>query len=447
VSIGTVEIPELPGGRPLVGHALQILRRPLEFLERQRAYGDVVMFRLGRQAAYIVNTPETTWDLLVGQGHRVTKGSLYKELSLLGGNGIANSEGDFHRSQRRLIQPTFHRQQIARYTDIMRDVTLEISAGWTDGETVDLDELTHEIAATVASRSLFSSKLGVEVAREVHSCMPILFRGVGRRTYAPSKLLSVLPTPENRRFAAANSRLHGLVDHVIARHRAEAAARDDFPSRLLAARDKDSGGAMTDRQVHDEAMTLLVGATESSAIMMRWVFHMLYRHPRVEERMHSELDQVLAGRAPDFADIAKLEYLDRVITETLRIYPAGWLFTRSPVTDIEIGRYRIPAEANVFCSPYVLHRDPRSFPEPDTFDPDRWLPERAESIPRGAYMPFGNGARKCIGDTFALTELAIVVATLARHWRLRLPPGAPTRARARTTLYPEPVSVILQRRG
>lgn len=447
VSPAHAQVPTLPGGWPLVGHIWWLFRTPLPFLERQRSYGDVVKFRLGRRDAYLINTPELTRELLVSRGNEVTKGPLFEKLKLIGGNGIATSEGDFQRRQRRLVQPAFHRERIASYARIMRDVALEKIAEWRDGQVVAGHEYTHDIATVAACRCLFSTDLGTDATRELADCLPVVTQGAARRAYMPFEWLFKLPTPGNRRFSDAHRRMHDCVDRLIARYRAERVDRDDVLSMLLTARDEHGiAGAMSDQQVHDEVLTLLGGAAETSSATILWVFYMLDRYRWAEQRVHAELDRVLGDRDPEFDDISQLVYLNRVITETMRLFPFGWLVTRSPDTDIQIGGYRIPAGATVFWSQYVLHRDSRSFSEPDVFDPDRWLPERATSIPRDAYLPFGLGGRMCIGKPFALMQIPIVVATIGRRWRLRLPANTPIRPIVETTLHPEPLPVTLERR-
>lgn len=440
------EVPTLPGGWPVVGHGLRLLRAPLPFLKRQRAHGDVVRFRLGRRYAYLVNTPEVTRQLLAGRGHEATDRPLVEEMKLLAGHGLGTSEGDFQRRQRRFVQPVFHRERLARYTRTMREVALEQIASWRDGQAIAAHEHLRDIARVTVCRCLFSADVRAEATREITHCLPIVIQGTAKRAYTPAEWIFRLPTPDNRRFAAAHRLIHGAVDRLIAQYRTEGVDHDDVLSTLLAARDEHTNEGMTDQQVHDEVLTLLSGTTETSSAAVLWAFYMLRHHPWAEQRVLAELNHVLGDRDPDFDDIPRLAYLDRVITETLRLFPPGWLVSRSPVEDMRIGGYRIPAGATVFWSQYVLHRDPDSFTDPDVFDPDRWLPERATSIPPDAYLPFGLSGRMCISKDFALMIIPIVLATIARRWRLRPPINAPIRPIFRTVLHPEPVLVTLERR-
>ncbi len=256
----------------------------------------MVAFRLGRLRAYLVNTPETTRELLVDRAHDTTKGRLFDALRLVAGNGIATSEGEFHRRRRRLVQPAFRDEMIDRCAATMRDVAEQISSGWQHSQRIALNEQMYAIAAAAASRCLFSTPLGVSAAQEVACCLPILLRGVAR--YSPTGLLFRLPTQENRRFAEARQRLNGVVDQLIARYREDGVDHGDVLSLLLTARDADGGTGMTDQQVHDEVLTLLAASIETSATTLSWVFHLLNQHLGVEQRLHAELDRVRADRAP-----------------------------------------------------------------------------------------------------------------------------------------------------
>ncbi len=444
-SRGRGEPPVLPGGWPFLGHAPRLLRTPLAFLEHQRGYGDIVQFRLGRQPAYLLNTPDMTKELLTNRSDFV-KGALFEKARIIIGNGLATAEGDFHRRQRRLMQPAFHREHITRYAATMRDVTLERIASWQDGHTIAPEKQFYDITTNIGCRCLFSTAPSPDDADEIISRLTIMVKGLVPRALLPVEWVFRLPTPGNRRFTDAYTRLHSVIDTLIARCRADGTDRDDVLAMLFAARDQDTGQGMTDQQIHDEMMTLLIGASETTATTLWWLFLMLHHHPRVENRIHTELDHVLGNRDPHAEDILKLDYLNRVITETMRLFPPIWLFPRRATTDTTISGYHIPAGTNVFWSPYVLHRDPRSFPEPTTFDPNRWLPDRKKNIPRDAYIPFGAGNRMCIGNTFALMAIPIIAATITRRWRLQPPPHTPIQPTAETILHPQPEPMTLTKR-
>lgn len=412
-------IPTAPGALPLLGHALKLMRNPLEFVEGMRAQGDVVEFRLGPRPAYLVNTPELVREVLITQMPAFSKGGpLAGEAAKLLGNGLATANGDFHRRQRHLSRPAFHHERIAAYTAAMSELAAEKSESWHEGQEVHMGHEMHALSMSILTRTLFASPDGVDAAAIVREALPHLIDGIGRRAYLPLAWVHQLPLPMNRRFAQAERSLHELVDLVLADYRAHPADRGDLLSMLMTSRD-DQGEGMTDRQLHDEIITMMLAGSETPAATVVWALHVLAEHPDVEKMVHAEVDEVLAGRPATHADLERLDYVRRVVAETLRMYPVGWLFTRHTTAPVALGGHTIPAGSDVFYSPYVLHHDPALFPSPSTFDPDRWLPERASEIPRHAYIPFSAGFRKCIGDGFSLTQMTITLATLASRWRPR----------------------------
>jgi cytochrome P450 len=241
--------------------------------------------------------------------------------------------------------------------------------------------------------------------------------------------------PANRRFDRAVERLRAIVLDVIAAWRADGEDHGDLLSMLMLATDEDTGAGMTDQQVYDEVITLLTAGSETSAVALTWFFHEIARHPEIERRIEEELDAVLAGRTATFDDVAKLEYTRRVVTEVLRMYPI-WILMRRALVDVELGGVRLPAGTEVMLSPYSLHFDPEFHDQPDLFDPDRWLPERAARVPKGAFIPFGSGSRQCVGKAFAETEITVVAATIMSRWKLVPVPGKPVRTKVTSAAYP-----------
>ncbi|HKR50674.1 MAG TPA: cytochrome P450, partial [Pseudonocardiaceae bacterium] len=245
----------------------------------------------------------------------------------------------------------------------------------------------------------------------------------------------------NRRFDEAAARFRRVVAGVIAAARADRKDRGDLLSMLLLARDEDTGESMTDEQVHDEIVTILTAGTETTAVALAWLFYELGQHPDIERRFHAEIDRVLAGRRATFDDIPRLEYTQRIITEILRKYPILILMRRAR-TDVDLGGVHIQPGTEVAFSQYALHHDPHLYPDPERFDPDRWLPDRATTLPRGAFIPFGAGPHHCPGYSFAETEIAIVAATVAARWRLVPVAGRPIRSRMAVTMHPRQLPMI-----
>jgi cytochrome P450 len=251
-----------------------------------------------------------------------------------------------------------------------------------------------------------------------------------------AEMLQHYPLPGMRRFRRARARLDAIVYRMIQEHRQEDRDRGDLLSMLLAAR-YDDGSAMSDQQIRDEVMTILLAGYETMANALTWTWYLLSQNPDVEQRFHSEVDSVLQGRSPVFEDAPKLKYTEMVLSESMRLYPPAWAMGRYALGDFALGPYYLPRGTNIFVSQYVTHRDPRYFPDPERFDPERWTPEAKTARPRFSYFPFGGGARQCIGESFAWMEGVLVLTTLAQRWRLRLLPGHPVERQALITLRPK----------
>ncbi|WP_051716584.1 cytochrome P450 [Streptomyces sp. NRRL F-5727] len=426
----------LPGGLPLVGHAPWLALRPLDFVERLRDHGAVTRFLIGPRPAYMVSTGELMKDLLITHQSGFEKGGpLFEQATKLLGNGLAASNGEFHLRQRRLSQPAFHHTRMGLYARAALDAADAVSATWRDGQVVDLGPQLNDMTMDILSRTLFSA-VTPEAAAEIRRCLPALVAGVGRRAFIPVEFVHRLPLPVNRREAEALRSLYDVVDAIIADYRAGDLDQGDLLSMLMSARDERTGEGMTTEQIHDEVRSMMVAGTETSATVLLWAFQVLAARPDVERRVHAELEEVLEGEPVAYADLPRLPYLGQVVQELLRMFPTGWILTRRATREVDLGGWRIPAGADVFFSPYALHRDPAVFADPHRFDPDRWLPERAASVPRHAYLPFGAGVRKCIGESLAYAEITLTLASLMGRWRMRSLTGRPPRPVAGSTLRP-----------
>ncbi|MCE6999033.1 cytochrome P450 [Saccharothrix sp. S26] len=429
-----MSVPVAPGRLPLLGHTVSMLRRRQLFTALLRKHGDVVRIDLGTMPTYFVTNPLLVHELLVGKGSSVRKGALFDRFRPIFGNGLATSDGEFHRRQRRMVQPAFHRLRVSRYADTMARVAAEWTADWRPGQVRVVEEDAQALAVTVVGEALFSTELGKRAVEEIRrSLFTVLKQGIVRAV-SPS-FVEKLPLPANRAFDDAIARMRAIVLEVVRGWREDGVDRGDLLSVLMTARDPDTGAGMSDDQVYDEVMTLLVGGVETTALALAWALHELARNPEVERRVHAEVDEVLAGRTPTFADIGDLVYLRQVVNEVLRMYPV-WFLMRRTLEPVELGDAVLPEGAEVIFSPHALHHDPASFDDPHRFDPDRWSPERAARIPKGAFVPFGAGARQCVGNLFAQTEIAIAVATVAARWRLVPVPGEPVRVKFTSAAYP-----------
>ncbi|GAB7105966.1 cytochrome P450 [Streptomyces phaeofaciens JCM 4814] len=434
-----------PGAVPLLGHALALWRRPLEFLASLPAHGDVVEFRLGPSRAYLACHPELVHHVLVNP--RVfDKGGVFDKARQLLGNSLSVSRGDDHRFQRRLIQPAFHSTRIAAYTAGVGDDTRRAIRSWRAGRTQDIGEAMHALLMQVAARTLFSTSADEETVEEARQCLRTVSQGIYRRTVAPLGIMEKLPTPGNRRYDHANARLREIVDTMIDERRRSEEDHGDLLSTLLRAEHPETGQRLTDEEVLDQVVTFLVAGSETTASTLAFVFHLLGAHPEAERRVHAEIDAAVGDRSPVFDDLPRLEFTRAVITEALRLYPPSWMSMRVAAVDTELGGHPVPAGTMVVYSAHALHHNPELFPDPEEFVPERWLGERAKEVPRGALLPFGAGSHKCIGDVLALTETALIVATIASRWRLRPVPGSVLRPEPKATLEAGPLPMICEPR-
>lgn len=418
---------------------LRFRRDPLAFfLGIAREHGDVARFRVAGQWVYMLNDPELIKEALVGQNKHFVKGGALKRSKFLMGEGLLTSEGDHHLRQRRLVQPAFHRARIGAYADVMAAYAQRVGDRWADGQELDLAHEMMHLTLAIAGKTLFDADVEGE-ATEIEDIVNALLAIFGVVTLPGSEIWRRIPTTRNRRAQRAIERLDAIVHRMIADRRAAGASdRGDLLSMLIMSQDTEGdGGGMTDKQVRDEAVTLLLAGHETTANALNWLFWQVARHPEVESKLHAELDAVLGGRLPTMADLKSLPYTEKVITESLRLYPPGWAIARLAAQPVTIGRVKVPQGALVFMSPYVMHRNPRFYPDAERFDPDRWTPEFKSGLPKFAYFPFSGGARGCIGEPFAWMEAMIIVATLAQRWRIRPVEGHPVVPEPLVTLRPK----------
>ena len=397
------------------------MRDPLGFLGRIDARGEAVTrFRLERRTYFLLREPELVREVLVTNARTFAKGRAYEELKRVVGDGLLTSAGETHRRQRRLIQPMFHSQRVAGYSKLMSEQAERTSLRWQDGATIDVGEEMSRLTLTVVGWALFDADVesdAPDVAEALDDSMAVF----GRFLIPGGRLLWHLPLPSTRRFKRARRRIDELIHGMIEARRAGAPGGDDLLSLLLEARDTDGSG-MSDEQVRDEAVTLLLAGHETTAQALVWSWYLLASHPEHEQRMHEELDALLEGRQATFDDVARLDYVRGVISESMRLYPPAWLIARRAVADHTLAGYLIPKDSIVLASQFFVHRDARFFSDPGSFKPERWAESGTSQAAHDAYFPFGAGSRMCVGERFAWTEAILLLATLARSWRVRLLP-------------------------
>lgn len=439
-----------PGIFPFLGHGIALFRRPLAFLNSLPRHGDVVEIRLGPQRAWMVCHPELVHQVL-RDPHTFDKGGpLYDRLGRLMGDGLVTCRQEAHRPKRRLLQPGFRPSHVAGYTDLMGEEAESVYRAWPEGQAVAVSEAMMSLTARVISRVLFSDSLDDATAAEVRDCLTIVVRGLLIRTAVPVDALFRLPVPANRRYRRAVGRLHAIIDSAMAERRGRA-PRDDVLETLLAAARGSGGeaGTITEQEVHDHLITLLLTGVEAPALALADALSLLARHPEAERRLHAEVDAVLAGRPwPGSGDLPRLVYTRCVISETLRHTSPGWLFTRITTRETDLAGCRLPRGTTVLYSPYLLHHDPRSFPQPDRFLPERWLPGQVTAVQRRAMIPFSAGGRKCLGDAFSMVEATVALAAIASRRRLRHLPGHDERkTRPAITLGPRSLAMVCEHRS
>ncbi|MFZ3469768.1 cytochrome P450 [Streptomyces sp. 4.24] len=431
-------VAKAPGAVPLLGHTLALWKDPLGFLASLPAHGDLVELRLGPKRAYLACHPDLVRHVLLSP-RTFDKGGVFDKARQLLGNSLSVSRGEEHRRQRRLIQPAFQPARLAAYTNSVAADTTRTIESWEPGQVLDVSDAMHVLLMRVAARTLFSAGLDDATTDEARECLRTVSQGIYKRTVAPVGVMEKLPTPGNRRYDESNRRLREIVDEMIKARRGHEGGDEDLLSILLNVEHPQTGERLSEAQILDQVVTFLVAGSETTASTLAFVFHLLGRHPEVERRMHDEIDRVLDGRPALFDDLPDLPYTKGVITEALRLYPPSWLSMRVAAQDVEIGGHRIAEGTMIMYSSYALHHNAELFPDPERFDPERWLPPRLAEVPRGALVPFGHGAHKCIGDVLALAETTLIVSTIANGWRLRPVPGTELRPQPKATLEPGPL--------
>jgi cytochrome P450 len=436
-----------PRGHWLTGHLRPFQRDRLGYLtECARKYGDMVDLRIGPMRVRTLNHPDLVEEVLVTKARHFIKHGPLRQARPSLGNGLLTSEGDFWRQQRKLAQPAFHRDRVAAYAATMVAATERMLAGWANGQTRDVQDDMMRVTLEIVAKCLFDADVARDAA-DASAAMETLIRCFSHRVERWIRLPMVIPTPSNLRFRRTMGRLDRILFAIIAERRESGEDRGDLLSMLLHAQDEEDGRRMTDRQLRDEAMTLFMAGHETTANTLAWTWMLLSQNPEAEAALHAELDTVLAGRSPTLADLPRLVFADRVITEALRVYPTVWLLGREAVEPCTIGGEKVPVGLTLWMSQWVIHRDGRFFDDAESFRPDRWADGLARRIHRYAYFPFGGGPRICIGNSFAQMEAVLLLATIAQRHRLRLVPSTVVRPFPTMTLRPDGgVMVVLARR-
>jgi len=438
--------PPGPTNRGIIGNFPLGSTDPLGlYTQWARQYGDIFYYRVFSRHIYFLNHPDLIEHVLVTNYQSFIKGEALQSNRRIFGNGLLTNDGDSWLQQRHLIQPAFHRDRIESYGDTMVAYTERMMAAWHDGDVRDIHRDMMRLALEIVAKVLFNVEVTADTDRIAGALNTFMELGSRGRMLLPP-ILRLLPTADNFRYRRAARQLDDIVYGLIHRRRSDGEIADDLLSGLLQAQ-AIGRRAMSDEQLRDEVMTLLLAGHETTAVSLSWTWYLLAQYPEVEKKLCSELRAVLNGRSPRVQDLSRLPYTERVVKEAMRLYPPAWAIVRNSLKDCDLGGYRVPAGATVMMSQWVMHRDPRYYDQPEQFNPDRWLEARVKGASKFTYFPFGGGPRTCIGASFATMEGVLVLAAIAQSYQVRVVQDFPVEPLPTITLRPRRgIKVVLTRR-
>lgn len=441
----------IPKPKPFIGHFREYGRDPLGFVTRlSREVGGVVPIRMGPFPALVLTDPAAIEEVLVTKNRDFRKSLATRRISVVTGNGILVSEGETWRQHRRAVQPAFHRERIQAWADIMVNEAAAIVGRWRDGQTLDVHREMTELTLRIVVRTLLASDVTEKDIETVGRAAAELTHYFDSRFNGLSFFIpDFVPTPNNLRMRTTVRRLDKIVYRLISERRRTsqpaATTGDDIISMLLEAR-SESGKPLTDREIRDEVMTLFLAGHETTALALTWALYALGRNPEAQDRLKAELSEVLGDRLPTVADIPRLPYTDAVVDEVLRLYPSAYAVSREAIRPTTIAGRKLTKRTLALVSIYAAHRSPERFENPDEFRPERWLDGLAKRLPKGAYSPFAEGPRKCIGAAFAMQEAVLVLATIASRVRVTPESMREVGAIPAVTLRPaSPIRMVVER--
>jgi cytochrome P450 len=473
-----VTYPPGPSSRLPLNLFFNFLRDPLTVLHNlSKEYGDISHFKFIGQHIYLINHPDYIKDVLVTYNNNFIKSRGLQLARRILGEGLLTSEGEIHHSQRELIRPVFQPDEVSSYANIMTDYALDTSNRWNDHHSnIDIHREFMHMTLAIVSKAFFNVSIEESETKEIDQYVTTLIEYFNRARIPFAGIIEKLPLPNNMRFRHAKKQLDTIIYRIIDSHRRNSNSNHhnkqdrsyphkDLISLLLqgqtngyisvnennkSANNKrnkkihniiiNNNNTNNKQQLRDNVITILLAGHETVANALTWTFYLLSQNPKEEKMLHEEVDSVLDGddhTVPTVRDIPKLEYTERVFAESMRLYPPAWAIGRQATNDCKIGDYVIPAGSSILMSQYLMHHDPRYFPEPERFDPERWNPQEKAKRPRFSYFPFGGGPRSCIGEPFAWMEGISVIATIARSWKMRIMPGHPVILQPLVTLRPK----------
>jgi len=424
-----------PRGKPIIGMIPEMMSDMLGmFMNITRDHGDIVQFKLFGKPYLLVTNPDYVKHILQDNYRNYIRGKSVETGRVLLGDGLPLTDGDFWLRERRLMQPAFHRQRLLSLVDKMTETIAKRMDGWNGKSQLDMETEMSQLTLTVIIQAMFSARVA-ERTQELGNAFSVASRFMlwrSQQMWAPPLWV---PVPKNAAYNKALKTLNDIVYPLITEARKN--PENDLLDMLLEMRDEESGEGMTDKQARDEVVTIFFAGHETTAMVMTWMFYLLSQHTEVETQLRKEIADVLNGRTPTFADLPKLTYTQKVVQETLRLYPAAYLFAREAITDQSLDGYKIPAGMMIFITPFVTHRNPKYWPEPELFDPERFNPDQIAKRPSHVYFPFGEGPHLCIGNNFAMTEMQLILTMALQRFNIKLAPDQKIGLLPEATLRPK----------
>lgn len=441
----SLKTPPGPRGNLLLGSTLAFKDKPLQYIcDVAKEYGDVSRFRVGPSYWYLITHPEDIQDAMTTRSHIFLKPRIAKRLwEKFLGDGLLTTEGHVWKRQHKLVLPAFHRRRISAYGAVMVDYTHRMIDEWEAGERLDLDAQMVSLTLEVVAKTLFDTDVR-EGSEAVGRAMEVLNKEMLEHIYMPVPVPRWWPSKRNKRKLGAIEDIESIVREITAERRASGEDRGDLLSMLLMSEDE-AGDKLTDTEIRDQVMTLFFAGHETTAHALTWAWYTLSGHPEVTARLQADIDAVTGGERLTVMHLQELPYLDQVVNEAMRFLPSVWVFIKEPQEDVEVRGFRIPKGAPVLISPYVTHHDARWYPDPMRFDPDRFGPERVKEIPSGAYFPFSGGQRICIGKSFALMEMRLILGSMLQRLQPVVPKDYTLKWKAELSLHPDgplPIDVV-----
>jgi cytochrome P450 len=412
--------PVVMPGEFFYGNMRQFNRDTLHFMYESRNYGDFVKFFFGPFPVYIANHPDVAHEVFVTKADHFYKSRVTKQvMKSTVGDGLFTNDGDSWKRQRKLAQPAFHTKRIAAYADVMTQYASQLIAGWRDNAPLDMEREMTALTMQIVGKTLFDAAISEEDA--TGTAVRTVLRAIDKRFSQLIPTPEWLPLRENRDMKAAQKHLDSVIQTFIQERRQTGEDRGDLLSMLLLAQDENHGG-MSDQQLRDEVMTIFGAGHETTSGALTWALYLLSQHPEVAAQLHAEIDSVLGDRLPTYADLARLPWTDMIIKEAMRLYPPAWGVTREVIAPVSIHNYPLRQGVTVFINIIGIHHDERFYENPNEFIPERFSPDNEKNIPKYAYLPFGAGPRVCIGNSFAMMEARLLLATIAQKFTLSLAP-------------------------